>query len=266
MGRRTVSRLALTLFLTGFFTLAFNVSVRPATAASSTPYTDFHDLLNASSSNLQAIIGFAYELYDEPGHTPSIGELNPYIVDPWWDNNNFVPANGRLLISVHDISPLSEQDLTVEFDTGSLAKIYVPATDGTAYWLYLWVADDGSTYYDREMTHLARTALIPATVDIKPDTLNLRSKGKWIKAYIELPEGHNVNDIDILTVRLNGEVQAKLHPTKVGDYDGDGVPDLMVKFGKREVIPLLSAGENTLTVTGEVSGEIFEGSATITAI
>lgn len=107
---------------------------------------------------------------------------------------------------------------------------------------------------------------IPATIDIDPDTLNLKHNNAGITAHIELPEGHNVNDIDILTVRLNGEVQAKLHPTKVGDYDGDGVPDLMVKFVKREVIPLLSAGENTLTVTGEVSGEIFEGSDTITAI
>jgi hypothetical protein len=109
-------------------------------------------------------------------------------------------------------------------------------------------------------------AVIPATVNISPDPLILRRKGGSVTAYIALPEGYNVNDIDIFTVRLNGEVQAKLHPTKVGDYDSDGIPDLMVKFVKKEVIPLLSAGENTLTMTGEVSGEIFEGSDTITAI
>jgi hypothetical protein len=109
-------------------------------------------------------------------------------------------------------------------------------------------------------------AVIPATVNISPDPLILSREGGFITAYIELPEGYNVNDIDISTVRLNGEVQAKLHPTKVGDYDSDGIPDLMVKFAKREVIPLLSAGENTLTITGVVSGEIFEGFDTITAI
>lgn len=109
-------------------------------------------------------------------------------------------------------------------------------------------------------------AVIPATVNILPDPLILSRKGGSITAYVELPESYNVNDIDILTVRLNGEVQAKLHPTKVGDYDKDGIPDLMVKFVKKEVIPLLSAGENTLTMTGVVSGEIFEGFDTITAI
>ncbi|MEW5995324.1 MAG: glycoside hydrolase family 16 protein [Candidatus Zixiibacteriota bacterium] len=31
--------------------------------------------------------------------------------------------------------------------------------------------------------------VVPATVDIDPDTLNLKSQGRWITAYIELPAG-----------------------------------------------------------------------------
>ncbi len=109
-------------------------------------------------------------------------------------------------------------------------------------------------------------AAIPATVDIYPDPLALGRLGGFVTAYIELPAGYNVNDINISTIILNLEVQAKLNPTKIRDYDEDGIPDLMVKFSRKEVVPLLSVGENTLTITGEVNGEVFEGSDTITAI
>lgn len=267
MEKKATSRILLTTLLMAMPILAFNMQVERAHAPSSTPYTDFHDLLNAGSSNLQAIIGLAYEPFSQPGLWLSLGELNPYFVDPWYDNNNFVPANGRLLISVQDPSPLTEQVLTVEFDTSSLTEIYVPSTSGITDWLYLWVADDGSTYYDREMTLLARAPpVITANVDVKPDTLELGSKGNTIKAYIELPPGYAVSDIEVSKVELNSEVEALLHPTKIGDYDEDSIPDLMVSFNRAEVMALVEIGETTLTVTGEVNGIPFEGSDTITII
>ena len=108
--------------------------------------------------------------------------------------------------------------------------------------------------------------VVTATVNIAPETLNLISKGKWITAYIELPEGYDASDIDILSVRLNGEIPAELHPTEIGDYDEDGIPDLMVKFGRQDLIAILSVGEATLTITGEVNGISFEGSDTIRVI
>ena len=104
---------------------------------------------------------------------------------------------------------------------------------------------------------------VTATVDIDPGTLNLKSKGKWITAHIELPEDYDVNDIDVSTVRLNGEIQAELHPTKIGDYDADGVSDLMVRFDRQDVIALLSVGEATLTITGKINETPFEGIDTI---
>jgi hypothetical protein len=39
-------------------------------------------------------------------------------------------------------------------------------------------------------------------IDIDPDTLNLKSKIKWVTAYIELPGGYDVADIDVGTVKL----------------------------------------------------------------
>ena len=109
-------------------------------------------------------------------------------------------------------------------------------------------------------------APISATIDIEPNTLNLKSKGKSVTAYIELSEGYDASDIDISTVELNGEIPAELHPTEIGDYDEDGILERMVKFDRTEVMALLSVGEATLTITGEVNDTPFEGSDTIRVI
>lgn len=115
--------------------------------------------------------------------------------------------------------------------------------------------------------------LIPATIDIDPDTLNLRSQGRWITAYIELLGGLDVEDIDVSAVALEGDIFlegvlfAELHPTEIGDYDGDGVPDLMVKFDRSAVQELVSVGGNVeLTVIGKWGPAPFRGSDTIRVI
>jgi len=114
---------------------------------------------------------------------------------------------------------------------------------------------------------------IVAGVDIDPDTLNLKSNGKWITVYIELPGDYNVSDIDISTVKLNGEAPAKLHPTEIGDYDEDGIQDLMVKFYRAHVILMIEhmsphfRQEVPLTVMGTLNGGTpFEGSDTINVL
>ncbi|UCD85310.1 MAG: PD40 domain-containing protein [Deltaproteobacteria bacterium] len=114
----------------------------------------------------------------------------------------------------------------------------------------------------------APPAVIEATIDIDPDTLNLKSHGKWITVYVELPEGYDVNDIDISTVLLEDAIPAESHPTEVGDSDGDGIADLMVKFDRTAVEAILRpAGEVELVVTGELNdGTEFEGSDIIRVI
>jgi len=110
---------------------------------------------------------------------------------------------------------------------------------------------------------------VPATVDLDPDALGVKSKAKWITAYIELPDSYDVQDIDIVTVTLEGTIAAELCPTEVGDYDDDGVPDLMVKFDWQALVEYLdgTTGEVTLMVSGELSdGTPFEGSDAITVI
>ena len=108
----------------------------------------------------------------------------------------------------------------------------------------------------------------PATVDVKPDTLNLSTKGKWVTAYIELEEGFNVADIDISTVTLNHEVSAQSRPNGIGDYDEDGIPDLMVKFDRASVQEVLDLGDEVdVTIRGKLTGGAsFKGTDTIRVI
>lgn len=112
-----------------------------------------------------------------------------------------------------------------------------------------------------------------ATVDLKPETLNLESYGRWITCYIELPDGHDVADIDISTISMEGALPAEVHPVEINDYDHDGTFDLMVKFDRRDVIDYMKysdIGDNSvveLTIEGELSdGSSFIGSDTIGVI
>jgi hypothetical protein len=103
--------------------------------------------------------------------------------------------------------------------------------------------------------------IIEAEIDIDPDTLNLKSNGKWITAYINLLEGYDVSEIDISSIMLEGSI-----PAEWGDIQDT---TLMVKFDRREVEDLIGGPSDNviLTVTGElVDGPEFEGSDTIRVI
>jgi len=114
--------------------------------------------------------------------------------------------------------------------------------------------------------------IMEATVDLHPQALNLGSKGKWITAYIELPEGYDVENIDVSLIMLNESIAAESRPAAIGDFDNDALPDLMVKFDRAQVIShildYVSLEELvkgrcmsvTLAMTGRlVDGTPFEG-------
>ncbi len=121
------------------------------------------------------------------------------------------------------------------------------------------------------VTSQVRADIISADVDIDPDALQLKEagNGKWITAYIDLPQDYDVNNIDISSVTLEvlgGHVSVSKH-----DIQGTG---LMVKFDRAMVIGYLWSmvghmsphvkQEATLTVLGNLyEGDAFEGSDTI---
>ncbi len=156
-----------------------------------------------------------------------------------------------------DIAAGSSQAITIRFTPTSAgaksATFNVNSND----------PDDPDVTFDVLGNVIAR-----ATIDFDPDTLNLKSKGKWVTAYIELPNAYDVDEIDISTVRLNDTVLALAHPTQVGDYDSDGVADLMVKFDRSDVQSILEPGDEVeVTVSGQlINGTPFEGTDTIRVI
>ena len=104
-----------------------------------------------------------------------------------------------------------------------------------------------------------------ATVDINPDTINLNRQGRWITAYISLPEGYNVTDINRASILLEGQFSPEW-----SNIEGD---TLMVKFDASLITPYLWDRLNhmgnrvsiELTLTGElVNGALFTGSDTVT--
>ena len=98
--------------------------------------------------------------------------------------------------------------------------------------------------------------------------MNLKSKGKLVTCYIELPEGYDVHEIDLDTILLNELVPTESKPMSIGDYDDDGIADLMVKFSRSDVQGVLDPGDAVeITITGEFfDGLPFEGSDIIRVV
>ena len=115
-------------------------------------------------------------------------------------------------------------------------------------------------FSDADPTLLCSKEPIAAIINIDPNTLSLKSKGKWITVYISLPEEYDVTNINIETVKL-------LHNENSIDAAWGKVQDLvlMVKFERSLVQQILSglSGDVELKIIGELEGILFEGVDTI---
>ena len=96
-----------------------------------------------------------------------------------------------------------------------------------------------------------------AKLSIRPNALNLQSKGKWFCGHIEFSQYHDVKNIDISTLLLNktASVDSKA-PIEIGDCDNDTLPDLTVSFNRTEITQLIVSenitnGNVVLAATGE---------------
>ncbi|CAG0956529.1 hypothetical protein METP3_00567 [Methanosarcinales archaeon] len=137
---------------------------------------------------------------------------------------------------------------------------------------YIEVVD----YFEGKVTWIYTIPAITATIDIDPNTLNLGSNGEWITAYIEFPEGYDVNNINVSKVNITTPSGNSLlvdisAPATVGDYNSNGIPDMMVKFNRATLAGYLSGtgtdSEVALKVTGELlDGTQFEGTDTVRVI
>lgn len=110
-----------------------------------------------------------------------------------------------------------------------------------------------------------RETIVPATIDINPDHLNTKSNGKFITAYIGLPETGDPGRINLSTVQL-GDVSA------VTDKQYGFTPDppvethggeemAMVKFRRQAVIDTFEPGIHEVPITGVAEDQMFLGTA-----
>lgn len=155
-------------------------------------------------------------------------------------------------------------------DDGSGTGKHAVAGDGIGDTAIPWPEPDFD-YYPFIKRSGWMITIIAATIDIDPDTLNLKSNGEWITAYVTPPEGYLAENIDVATVKLsyNDFVSA----AEWGDIQ-DGV--LIVKFDRialREYLGEADLDEGdkfydvTLTVTGQLAYRtLFEGFDTIVVI
>src|SRR5206468_11246744 len=84
----------------------------------------------------------------------------------------------------------------------------------------------------------------PTSFDLTPNTLNLRSIGRWVTGMLEPEPPASPADIDVASIRLNGSVPVDPSaPTAIGDSDNDGRPDLTVRFDRAAVELTVTEGE-----------------------
>ncbi len=121
------------------------------------------------------------------------------------------------------------------------------------------------TYENEESSETG--ALISASVDVYPKTINLKSRRSWIKAHIELPEEYDANEIDISSVKITEIDGSQIEAISIanGYKKASG---LMVRFPREELKKVLSPAVNvSITVAGSLaSGEKFVGKTLVNVI
>ncbi len=146
--------------------------------------------------------------------------------------------------------------------TGTLNPIHKYSNKGN-YTVKLTVTDNsGENSTD---TLLVSVKPISVNLVIDPDTINMKSNGKWVTAYITLPSSYSANNIDVNSIKLsygNKSVSASKYKVKNGI--------LVVKFEKDKIKNLFSNSitNATVSVTGKILSNDqyleFEGSDDVT--
>jgi N-acetylneuraminic acid mutarotase len=185
-------------------------------------------------------------------------------------NEEYTPRTTvKALVSIYDGDPesvnilIDQENIIIRGTTSEQISIeWTPTTVGIHD---IYVKIENVIPCDSDVSNnIASKSLtvrpINAMIDIDPDKLNLKSNGEWVTCYIELPEGYQVKDIDISTIKFNNVVLAEAKPTEISDYDYDGITDLMVKFDRAIVIKILEPGEDVeILITGKINNIEFEG-------
>lgn len=102
----------------------------------------------------------------------------------------------------------------------------------------------------------------------KPDPMNARSNGKFVTVHFEFPSEHDIEDIVVSSIRLDGFLEpekVKGKTLKIGDHDDDEIPDIMLKFDRQKIIDHYGICEDhKVYFTGSLGDLDFIGTTEIT--
>lgn len=193
---------------------------------------------------------FRISLYaeDETGEGPGYYAINADDFINEWHTLKIVVDEDRFVSFYCDDNLLYKSEKRIHEDILQDKKIYLgQRSSGSA----------GKAYHD--YIKITVQTGQPAIVTIKPETLNLNSKGLFT-TFIKFPEGHDVADINVSTVTCEGApaIRGMVSEVDNGTY--------IAKFNRQDLVNVTS-GDATLTVTGELyDGAQFEGNDTIRVI
>jgi hypothetical protein len=139
---------------------------------------------------------------------------------------------------------------------------HVNATAADTYWVNVSNSENQSEYVNFTVEYSSPPAPPPQdiTIRIKPETLNLASKGV-VTAFITLPAGYDIRDIKLDTVECENAsaVRGMVSEEDTGTY--------IAKFNRQDLEDLEPGDAVVFTVTWELNdGTQFEGNDTIRVI
>jgi hypothetical protein len=238
-------------------------------------------MFDLSTLNGLTIISASLELYVASVGYDGSDVGTHYCLDNSWDEDtitgntapSFVTTASEIItILVDDSNQWISFDITSDVissvSAGAITEVLrIQNLAGYNHDIRFWSSEYADSNYHPRLVIEYIQPTINADINIQPEKLRLKSKGKDISCLIELPTGYDVNNIDGSSVQLwhndNSITSAKRKPMKIGDFDGDGVPDLKIKFNRNSLVNYLETNSITgsieLKVTCLVDGINFEG-------
>lgn len=103
---------------------------------------------------------------------------------------------------------------------------------------------------------------IVSSFAITPSTLNRKSEGKYITAFIEFGPDIDISEINdgSLALLVDGHTMlfAQQDHVEISDFDGNGIEDITVKFDRQEFIDSVGTGDIEISITGSIGTLFFQ--------
>ena len=186
-------------------------------------------------------------------------------ISSWGDSQSFTPKPEQIIVlgEMLFVDPPSEWPDSLYAMGPSLENIPHSGSDlvvtfhadGGGWQGLGW---EGGSDESFAIDNIEIVLFIEVPIEIKPETLNLKSKGVFT-AFIDIPEEFDEEDIDISTVVCEGA------PAIHAEIADNG--RLVVKFNREDLVGVSTGDAVELTVTGQLTnGTAFAGSDTIRVI